>query len=110
MSTLIWSEIGSIEELLNKENGYIILFKHSPRCIISRIVFSKFKRDYISNNNILKLIYIDVLKMKKISNQIAQYFSINHESPQVILLKNNKVIYHSSHSSVSFNTIKNYIL
>ena len=36
---------------------------------------------------------IDVIKMRPLSDEIAKVYSIYHESPQLILLKNNKVIY-----------------
>ena len=47
--------------------------------------------------------------MRPLSDEIAKVYSIYHESPQLILLKNNKVIYHTSHSDISFSKLKNHI-
>ena len=40
-----------------------------------------------------------------ISNKIAAYFDLNHESPQLLLIKSNTLIYSASHSDISFKDL-----
>ncbi|MBK9190492.1 MAG: DUF2847 family protein [Crocinitomicaceae bacterium] len=40
------------------------------------------------------------------SNQIEAQFGIKHESPQALLIKNGKCVYHASHSEINFNELK----
>jgi len=41
-----------------------------------------------------------------LSNYLAERFSVRHESPQAIVLKNGKCIYHASHLSISISDIE----
>ena len=110
MSKIDWNQINSFNELLNFNKNYVLLFKHSPRCIVSRIAFSRFESDFSKEANISEYIFIDVLKMKSLSDEIAKNYSIYHESPQIILLKDNNVIFHTSHLDISFSNINKYIV
>tara|TARA_B100000767_G_C19777373_1_gene543469 strand:+ start:7853 stop:8185 length:333 start_codon:yes stop_codon:yes gene_type:complete len=109
MSKIKWTEINSFDELLNLNKNYILLFKHSPKCIVSRISLSRFELGFDTKINISKFVYIDVLRMRALSNEIANVYSIYHESPQIILFNDNNVIFHTSHSSISFSDLKNYV-
>ena len=109
MSKIEWTQINSLDELLNLNKVYVLLFKHSPRCIVSRIFLSRFELGFDKKINISKFIFIDVLKKRPLSNEIAKVYSIYHESPQIILLKDNNVLFHTSHSDISFSDLKNYV-
>jgi bacillithiol system protein YtxJ len=109
MSKIEWTQINSLDELLNLNKVYVLLFKHSPRCIVSRISLSRFELGFDKKINISKFIFIDVLKKRLLSNEIAKVYSIHHESPQIILLKDNNVLFHTSHSDISFSSLKNYL-
>ena len=50
--------------------------------------------------------YLDLIAYRDISNAIVQEFGVFHESPQVILIKDGKAIYDSSHMSISAEAIK----
>ena len=109
MSKIEWTQINSYDELLNLNKDYVLLFKHSTRCIVSRISLSRFELGFDKKINISKFIFIDVLKKRLLSNEIAKVYSIHHESPQIILLKDNNVLFHTSHSDISFSSLKNYL-
>jgi bacillithiol system protein YtxJ len=109
MSKINWTIINSFNELSNFSNNYILLFKHSPRCIVSRIALFRFESNYNKEINISKFVYIDVLKNRDLSREIAENYSIYHESPQIILFKDKNVLFHASHSEISFSSLKNYL-
>jgi len=54
----------------------------------------------------IKFYLIDVIKNKKLSNELSSYFNINHESPQLMVVNNGKLVHNSSHSNISFKNIK----
>jgi bacillithiol system protein YtxJ len=41
-----------------------------------------------------------------VSNAIEEQFGIEHQSPQLILIKNGEVVYHNSHSGITIADIK----
>jgi len=50
-----------------------------------------------------------VQENREISNQIEQDLGVKHESPQVIIIKDKKVVYHSSHDNIKIEDIKKSI-
>lgn len=54
-------------------------------------------------------ILIDVVKDRSLSLQIAEELSVRHESPQVIVVKNGKVVHTSSHMSIDPKTLVTYL-
>ena len=104
MSKINWL---TIEDLNNSElfKSNCVIFKHSPRCIISRIVLKKFEFQYSDKCGIDKFFLINVIKEREISNQISTLFQLNHESPQVLLVKNESLIYSASHSDINFKDL-----
>ena len=96
--------------IINHNNDFIVLFKHSNRCIISRMVLKQFEFQYDYNISNVKYYLIDVIKNREVSNEIAYIHNINHESPQLIVIKNGELVHNSSHSDISFSNMKNSII
>ncbi|MFM7858227.1 MAG: bacillithiol system redox-active protein YtxJ [Flammeovirgaceae bacterium] len=85
----------------------VLLFKHSTSCSISNTSLNRLERNW--NDEELKgtkIYYLDLLTYRSISNEIAQLFGIEHESPQVIIIKNGDAIYNASHFDIDYNSIK----
>jgi bacillithiol system protein YtxJ len=49
----------------------------------------------------LPVYFLDLIKHRDISNQIAQVFHVHHESPQLLLIKDGECILDQSHSHIS---------
>lgn len=77
-----------------------LIFKHSTRCGISRMALKQFENELDASIGV-DCWMLDLLNYRNISNQIAQDFNIEHQSPQVLMLKNGKVIYSDSHYAIS---------
>lgn len=82
----------------------VLIFKHSTRCSISAMAKNRFEREWVDNPKI-PVYYLDLLKHRDISDAIADRLSVNHESPQVLVVKNGKCIYHASHNVISVKEI-----
>lgn len=86
------------------ENSFIrpqLIFKHSTRCSISRYVLSDFIAHFTFSSDELEAHYLDLLSYREISNQIAEQLEVIHQSPQILLIKNGKVVLYASHEGIN---------
>lgn len=84
----------------------VMLFKHSSRCSISSMALNRLERSWKLSGDNLPTYYLDLLKYRSVSAKIAELYDVEHESPQVLIIKNGKCIYTSSHSSISTEEIE----
>tara|TARA_B100000963_G_C22506722_1_gene616367 strand:- start:196 stop:525 length:330 start_codon:yes stop_codon:yes gene_type:complete len=105
MNKINWVKLNDTEILIDNTN-YVVIFKHSPRCIISRIVLDRFEKDYKKTVTNLEFAIVDVISQKKMSGHISDIFKIRHESPQLILIKNNNVLLSLSHENILFSSLQ----
>ncbi len=82
-----------------------LLFKHSTRCIISKMALKNFESEFDFQLNNIKCYCLDLLNYRDISNTIAEKFDVVHQSPQIILIKDKTAIYHTSHESIDASKI-----
>lgn len=108
---LPWIEMNSSEDLAKAINESqqetVAIFKHSTRCGVSRMVLKMFESDLkkLDFEN-TKFYFLDLIAHREVSNEIADKLNVRHESPQLIVLRNNEVVHHSSHQSISAGKIK----
>ena len=93
----------SAEQLsgIKQQQGYSIIFKHSTRCSISLMAKRRFEMDWESLPDNVPVYFLDLIKHRDISNQIAEDFQVYHQSPQLLLIKDGECILDQSHSSIS---------
>lgn len=103
------TEEKDIEELEKQSfSKPVIIFKYSTRCGISRITLNKFEKDLPQDFDAVYY-FMDLVKYRSLSNEIADRFRVRHESPQLIVLKDGKVVHHSSHQSINAEKLPEYI-
>lgn len=98
----MWIALES-EEQLNaiQEHSFdhpVVIFKHSTRCSISSMAKTRLER--AGEPAGMTFYYLDLIKYRTISNRIAEMYSVEHESPQVLLIRNGECIYDESHSGI----------
>ena len=102
---LPWNQLTSVDQLKevldSSTEKPILLFKHSTRCSISSMAFSGFQSGWEGTEGEIGIYYLDLLNYRDISNQIAELTGVMHQSPQVIVLKNNEVVYTATHTAIS---------
>lgn len=81
-----------------------VIFKHSTRCSISAVALQRLQK--VSQPADIDFYFLDLLSYRQLSNQIAETFSVEHESPQVLLIKNGECVYEESHMGISMNEIQ----
>lgn len=102
------NEIVAIEKLeelfaLSYEKP-IVFFKHSITCPISRNVFNEVAA---VDAEIWVMVVQDA---RKVSNSIAEKTGIKHESPQTIIIRDGKAVYHASHYDATAEDISNALM
>lgn len=102
--TVSWLELTNVSQLdgIVAQSGQKpqLIFKHSTRCGISRMVKNQFEKDYPLSSLEVDLYYLDLLNYREISNAIASRFKVYHESPQLLVIKDGNVLKHASHGSI----------
>lgn len=106
-----WIELRNIDQLdkLVEESGEkpALIFKHSTSCSISRAALSRLERHWSDEDlHLVTPYYLDLLANRNISNSIADTFDVEHESPQVLIIKNGKSVYNDSHLGIDYSSIK----
>jgi bacillithiol system protein YtxJ len=104
-----WIELQSIEqakELINSSTEKpVLFFKHSVRCSISSMAKDRLERKWNIDDSKVAPIYLDLLNHRDVSNFLATELNVEHQSPQVILVKNKMATYSETHSMISVNGI-----
>ena len=88
-----WSEI---IELSNEKPVFI--FKHSSRCGISSMVLNRFEKQIKERDD--SYYFLHIQGERALSNWLAEELQVRHESPQLIVLKDKKVMAHDSHHAL----------
>ncbi|MPT35266.1 MAG: bacillithiol system redox-active protein YtxJ [Flavobacterium sp.] len=84
-----------------------VIFKHSTRCSINRMALKQFEREYALDDE-LDVYFLDLLEHRPLSNGIAERFGVQHESPQLIVIKDGKAVYNASHSAIQADDLKRW--
>ena len=102
-----WNILNSIDQLLKidekSKNKTQILFKHSTRCSVSSFakkILESEHNDAMSEE--FDVYYLDLISFRDVSNEIAIHYNIEHQSPQLLVIKEGVAVFTSSHSDVSF--------
>lgn len=84
----------------------VVFFKHSTRCGISAHAKYRLEQDWSFASDELELFYLDLISFRPISNHLAQVLHVVHQSPQVIMVRNGKAVFDTSHHSISISGLR----
>lgn len=85
----------------------VLLFKHSTTCPISAAAYEEYTNYLTSADANVAAYLIKVIENRDVSNQVEADTNVKHESPQIFLIENKKVRWHTSHSKITSEAIKN---
>lgn len=101
------SQLDEIDAI--SEGKPVVIFKHSTRCSISRFALKQFDAEFNYDDSQIDWYLLDLLNHRDISNEIAHRYEVTHQSPQIIVIKNKKAIYHDSHDGIDANDLKKFV-
>ena len=85
----------------------VFVFKHSTRCSVSYMAYKGLKAMWIFDE--IPFYYLDLIKFRNLSNEVASTFNLRHESPQLLFIKNGECINNASHFNVNVDTIQKWL-
>ncbi len=105
-----WVNLTSKEEFnqLWESDELFLVFKHSTRCSISSMARRNFEQQF-NMELVPNSLFLDLIKYREVSNHIAETTNIIHQSPQLILIKNKKILYTATHENIDANKIENFL-
>jgi bacillithiol system protein YtxJ len=98
--------MGQLDEIVAfSSQKPVVIFKHSTRCIVSKMALKQFESEYDLGDTV-DIYFLDLLENRDISNEIASRFNVVHQSPQLLLIKDGKSVYDVSHSDIDAGELK----
>jgi bacillithiol system protein YtxJ len=102
------TDLGQLSEIIDLSNEkFVLIFKHSSRCSISRFALKQFENEFDLEGKITPY-FLDLLNHRDVSNEIANRFDVFHQSPQILLIKNGKAIFSTSHDDIDAKFLERF--
>lgn len=114
MSSIQWNSLSNLQglEKIKEESKEqkILIFKHSTQCGISAAARHQLESSWKTEEMPgIKPYFLDLIRFRDISNQIAEDFGVTHQSPQVLVVEDGKVTYHISHYAIQYGKLKEIV-
>lgn len=105
-----WNELSDVQQLplidMESEQQPVLILKHSTRCNISAAALSRLERNWKDEDNKeLKPYFLDLLQHRDVSNTIADLYAVEHQSPQVLVIKNGSCVYSATHTAINYTEL-----
>jgi monothiol bacilliredoxin len=84
-----------------------VLYKHSPICPTSDAAYEEilaFRR-----RRAVPIYMVDVIEHRPLSRALAERIGVRHASPQVIILRDGVVAWHSSHYAIQADAMERIV-
>jgi len=81
----------------------VLIFKHSTRCSISSAALNRLEKGWSTADDALHTVFfLDLIRYRSLSNAIAARYGVEHESPQVLVIRNGQCVYTVSHLGITY--------
>lgn len=99
--------VTSLEDIhrLGRYRGGILVFKHSTRCSISTAAQHRV-RTWLTAHPEVEVAYVDVIAQRPLSNELAEAWSVEHQSPQMLWFREDGSVLHESHFGIDARWIE----
>lgn len=99
-------DVNTFKQLVHESTEKpLVIFKHSTRCPISSMALDRFNdaaSEIAAESN---LVMIDVIDDRPTSLHVADALGVMHQSPQVLVVHNEKAVYDNSHNGIQGKTV-----
>lgn len=101
------TDIEAIERIIHRSNRTPqFIYKHSTQCGVSSHAYRELSKVTNDLKPHVEINYVDVIKNRDVSNEIAKRLDVKHESPQLLLVQSNKVVWNVTHYDIEAEAIK----
>lgn len=103
---MIFKETTHLTEILEESHkSPVIIFKYSNSCGSSDTLKNEIK-SRIEKQKIKHTVFlVTVQNQRNLSNKIAEWFNIKHESPQIFLIQNKNIVYTAHHKEIDLEKL-----
>ena len=105
MSTETLHELTAWRDAIHR-HPVVMLFKHSPICPISAAAHDEWKKLLAARPD-LPTLFVDVIADRAVARGLAQECGIAHQSPQAILFRDGRPVWHASHDAITAEVMDN---
>ncbi len=109
-SKIEWKELTELNDLEQvgalSSRTPVVLYKHSTRCGLSHDVKRSLEEDWKGVVSSVDFFQLDILAHRSISDRIAERWNVPHQSPQILLIYRDELVYEGSHHAVSAERIE----
>jgi len=110
-----WNQLTTMDQLKTIDDlsttKPILILKHSTTCSISATALNRLERNWKEEDrDFVEPYYLDLLSHRNVSNEIAQHYNVQHQSPQVLIIKQGKCVYNESHMGINLTEIMNHLV
>ena len=98
-----------IQESNSDSNVGVLILKHSTRCSVSFFAKKNLESSWNISADKLPTYYLDLIKYRDVSDQIAEIFEVRHESPQLLLINKGGCSYSAAHAEISSEAVERKI-
>lgn len=102
------ADLNSFERFISDSNGSpVVIFKHSDTCGISARAYQEMLRlaEQKESSASIRIGIVPVQAARAVSNEIEARTGIEHESPQVLIMRGDKVLWSGSHGAVKADRV-----
>lgn len=103
------TDLGQLNEIISLSHEKpVAIFKHSTRCSVSRMALRQFEKEFDLSDKVTAY-FLDLIAYRDVSDEIAIRFNVQHQSPQLVLIKEGKAVYNASHSDIDAEELKSIV-
>ena len=110
MGNITWIPVSTRQQVddiaARSETLPCLILKHSTTCSISAMAKYRLEDDWPFGTDELEAYYLDLLSHRDVSAYIAEKFSVHHESPQILLIRNGDCFFDASHFDITIPEIR----
>lgn len=108
MNWIPLTSLAQLDEIAQAQSTQVI-FKHSTRCPVSSMAKRTVEYNWDELPQDTNVYLLDLIQYRDISNTIAGRWKVEHQSPQVLVVKGEDCVYNASHESINVEDIAKHL-
>ena len=96
----VWQKV-----LDESEDQPVVLFKHSNSCPLSADAHTEVKKLERQGAFEESMYIVIVQNAREISDRVAEELEVEHESPQILIIRDGEAVYHANHGDIDADDI-----
>ena len=107
---IVLDSVDALERVIAaSEERLVLLFKHSATCGTSAQAHDELVAHLSEGQHTTQHAIVTVQTHRDVSDAVATRLNVRHETPQVLLIQEGRVVWEASHFRVTADTIKDAI-